>query len=125
MEKLISEKKKDESVIFVGDGINDAPVLSRSDVGIAMGAMGSDSAIEAADVVIMNDSVSAVSKAIKISRVTMKNVRQNTFFSLAAKTAIIVLCAVGFGNMWLAVFGDVGVTMLAVLNSIRVLRKSV
>lgn len=125
MEKLISEKKKNESVIFVGDGINDAPVLSRSDVGIAMGAMGSDSAIEAADVVIMNDSVSAVSKAIKISRVTMKNVRQNTFFSLAAKTAIIVLCAVGFGNMWLAVFGDVGVTMLAVLNSIRVLRKSV
>ncbi|MBE6354799.1 heavy metal translocating P-type ATPase [Treponema sp.] len=125
MEKLISEKKKNESVIFVGDGINDAPVLSRSDAGIAMGAMGSDSAIEAADVVIMNDSISAVSKAIKISRITMKNVRQNTFFSLAAKTAIIVLCAVGLGNMWLAVFGDVGVTMLAVLNSIRVLRKSV
>ncbi|MCR5218391.1 heavy metal translocating P-type ATPase [Treponema sp.] len=125
MEKFIAEKKKGQSVIFTGDGINDAPVLSRSDVGIAMGAMGSDSAIEAADVVIMNDNIEAVSEAVKISKVTMKNVKENTFFSLFTKIAIIVLCALGFGNMWLAVFGDVGVTMLAVLNSIRVLRKSV
>lgn len=122
MEKLLFEKNKNSSVIYTGDGINDAPVLTLSDVGIAMGAMGSDSAIEAADLVIMNDNLESLSKALKISRLTMKNVRQNTCFSLLSKVCIILLCSLGFGNMWLAVFGDVGVTMLAVLNSMRVLR---
>ncbi len=104
---------------FAGDGINDAPVLTRSDVGIAMGAIGSDAAIEAADVVIMNDSPMQICEAVKISRRTMLIVRENVILALGIKTLIMVLCGLGIANMWLAVFGDVGVTMLAVLNSMR------
>ena len=122
VEELIAENKgSGKTLIFVGDGINDAPVLSRSDVGIAMGGMGSDAAIEAADVVIMDDKPGKIASAIRVCRKTMGTVWQNVIFSLGVKTAIMVLCALGIANMWLAVFGDVGVTMLAVLNAMRLL----
>lgn len=120
-ELLLSYKDSEKKLAFVGDGINDAPVLSRSDIGIAMGAMGSDSAVEAADVVIMDDRPGKVSDAIRVSKKIMTNVWENLIFSLTVKVAIISLCSLGFANMWLAVFGDVGVTMLAVVNSMRLL----
>ena len=122
IERLM-ENRNGGTVVFVGDGINDAPVLTRSDVGIAMGAMGSDSAIEAADIVIMDDNIENVALAIKLAKKTMVNVKQNIAFSIAVKVAILGLCACGFVNMWLAVFGDVGVCLLTILNSIRLLKK--
>lgn len=119
VEGLLSDNGK---VAFVGDGINDAPVLARADIGIAMGAMGSDAAIEAADVVLMNDDPAQIAKAIKISRKCIRIVKQNIVFSLAVKFACLALVAVGFANMWLGIFADVGVMVIAVLNAIRALK---
>ena len=121
VEELLGEKKAGETLAFVGDGINDAPVLSRADLGIAMGAMGSDAAIEAADVVLMDDNPLKVSKAIRIARKCMTIVRENIVFALGVKLICLVLGALGIANMWLAVFADVGVMILAVLNAIRAL----
>ena len=124
VEELIKEKgegKKSAALAFVGDGINDAPVLSRADVGIAMGAIGSDAAIEAADIVLMDDKPSKIAAAIKISKRTMSIVRQNIVFALAVKLAVMVLGALGIANMWAAVFADVGVSVLAILNAMRAL----
>ncbi len=119
VEKLLNEKTP---LAFVGDGINDAPVLARADIGIAMGGMGSDAAIEAADVVLMDDKPSKLPEAIKISRKTMSIVRQNIIFALAVKAVVLVLGALGIAGMWLAIFADVGVTVLAILNAMRAMR---
>ncbi len=122
VEKLLAEKGPKENLAFVGDGINDAPVLSRADVGIAMGALGSDAAIEAADVVLMDDDPSKIALAMKISRHTLQIVRQNIVFALAVKAVCLVLGALGIAGMWLAIFADVGVMVLAVLNATRALK---
>ncbi|MCI2085866.1 MAG: cadmium-translocating P-type ATPase [Olsenella sp.] len=122
VERLLSEREGDATLAFVGDGINDAPVLARADVGIAMGAMGSDAAIEAADVVLMDDRPSKIATAIRIARRTIRIARQNIVFAIAVKVAILCLAVVGLAPMWLAVFGDVGVMVLCVLNATRVLR---
>lgn len=122
VEALLQAKPEREKLAFVGDGINDAPVLRRADIGIAMGAMGSDAAIEAADVVLMDDDSLQISKAIKISRKCLGIVYQNIVFSIAVKLACLILVAFGVANMWLAVFADVGVMILAILNAIRALR---
>ncbi len=119
VERLLAQERSGGRLAFVGDGINDAPVLTRADVGIAMGAMGSDAAIEAADVVLMDDKTSNIAKAIRIARKTMRIVWQNIVFALGVKVAILVLAAVGLANMWLAVFGDVGVAVIAILNAMR------
>ena len=122
VEKLLAAKGKNEQLAFVGDGINDAPVLTRADIGIAMGAMGSDAAIEAADVVLMDDDPLQIAKAIKISRKCIGIVKQNIVFSLIVKFACLALVAFGIANMWAAIFADVGVMVLAVLNAIRALK---
>lgn len=123
MERLISEKTEGKSLAFVGDGINDAPVLKRADVGIAMGGLGSDAAIEAADVVLMDDKPSKISTAIGIARRTIHIASENVVFAIGVKVAVLLLATVGLGNMWMAVFADVGVTVLAVLNAMRTLSK--
>ena len=119
VERLLAAQTDGANLAFVGDGINDAPVLTRADVGIAMGAMGSDAAIEAADVVLMDDKPSNISRAIRLARRTMRIVWQNIVFALGVKFVVLVLAAVGIANMWLAVFADVGVAILAILNAMR------
>lgn len=121
VERLISEKPAGKVLAFVGDGINDAPVLKRADVGIAMGGLGSDAAIEAADVVLMDDKPSKIAVAVRIARRTIRIARQNVWFAIGVKVSILALAAVGLGTMWMAVFADVGVTVLAVFNAMRAL----
>ncbi len=121
VEKLLDEKEKNEVLAFVGDGINDAPVLSRADIGIAMGALGSDAAIEAADIVLMDDDPSKIATAMNISAKTLKIVHQNIVFALMVKFICLFLGAIGIANMWIAIFADVGVMVLAVLNATRCL----
>lgn len=122
VEKLLSQKAPKEKLAFVGDGINDAPVLSRADIGIAMGALGSDAAIEAADIVLMDDDPEKISLAMKISRRTLAIVHQNIAFALLVKAVCLILGAIGIANMWLAIFADVGVMVIAVLNATRALK---
>ncbi|MBE6720589.1 MAG: cadmium-translocating P-type ATPase [Ruminococcaceae bacterium] len=122
VESLLASKQKGEAVAFVGDGINDAPVLSRSDIGIAMGALGSDAAIEAADIVLMDDDPRSIAKAIRISRKCLRIVYENIYFALGVKAVCLILGAVGIANMWLAIFADVGVMIIAVLNALRCLK---
>ena len=123
VERLIKETTEGKSLAFVGDGINDAPVLKRADVGIAMGGLGSDAAIEAADVVLMDDHPSKIATVVRIARRTIRIARQNVVFAISVKVAVLLLAAVGLGNMWMAVFADVGVTVLAVLNAMRALTR--
>ena len=122
VEGLLKQKSTKGKLAFVGDGLNDAPVLAISDIGIAMGGLGSDAAIEAADIVIMTDEPSKISTAIKISKKTMGIVKQNIIFALAVKILVLILAAFGLSTMWEAVFADVGVSVLAILNSLRALR---
>ena len=122
VERLLGETSEKGKLAFVGDGINDAPVLTRADIGIAMGAMGSDAAIEAADIVLMDDKPSKIASAIRIARKTMRIVWQNIIFALGVKFAVLILAAVGLATMWLAVFADVGVAILAILNAMRCMR---
>lgn len=122
VEELLASKTGKEKLAFAGDGINDAPVLTRADIGIAMGSMGSDAAIEAADIVLMDDDVRKIASLVRISRKTLKIVKQNIVFALAVKAIVLLLGALGFANMWGAVFADVGVSVIAILNSMRTLR---
>lgn len=117
VERLLAQKQPKENLVFVGDGINDAPVLSRADIGVAMGALGSDAAIEAADIVLMDDDLSKLAQAVRIARKTLSIVRQNIVFALAVKGLVLVLSALGYVGMWWAVFADVGVSVLAILNA--------
>ena len=119
VEELLSKKTEKEKLAFVGDGINDAPVLSRADIGIAMGALGSDAAIEAADIVLMDDDPLKISKAIKIARKCIRIVYENIYFAIGIKVLCLILGALGIANMWMAIFADVGVMIIAVLNAIR------
>ena len=121
LENILRYAKEDNKVAFVGDGINDAPVLSRADIGIAMGAMGSDAAIEAADIVLMDDDPLKISKAIKIARKCIHIVYENIYFAIGIKILCLILGALGIANMWMAIFADVGVMIIAVLNAIRTL----
>lgn len=124
LEKLLKTKPSGKTLAYVGDGINDAPVLKRADVGIAMGALGSDAAIDAADVVLMDDDPRKIALAMKIARHTIHVAHENVIFAIAVKMAVLVLATIGLGTMWMAVFADVGVTVLAVLNAMRTLKKS-
>ena len=121
-EKILETKSSGAKVAFVGDGINDAPVLSRVDIGIAMGALGSDAAIEAADIVLMDDKPSKIATAMRISRKTLRIVNQNIWFALGVKALVLLLGAFGAATMWEAVFADVGVAFIAILNATRCLR---
>lgn len=123
VERLLKEKPADKTLAYVGDGINDAPVLKRADVGIAMGALGSDAAIEAADVVLMDDDPRKIALVMKIARHTIRIAHENVVFAIGVKIAVLILATIGLGTMWMAVFADVGVTVLAVLNAIRALKK--
>ena len=122
VEALLAEKHPRENLAFVGDGINDAPVLSRADIGVAMGALGSDAAIEAADIVLMDDDLLKLPVAVRIARKTLTIVHQNVAFALGVKLLVLILSAVGQANMWAAVFADVGVSVLAILNASRMLK---
>ena len=122
VEQLLREKDEDSTLIFTGDGINDAPVLMRADVGIAMGAMGQDAAIEAADIVLIDDDPGKIAVAYAIARKTVRIVQQNIVFALAVKIIVMVLGALGVANMWAAVFADVGVAFLAIINATRALK---
>lgn len=124
VERMLNEKPADQVLVFIGDGINDAPVLTRADVGVAMGALGSDAAVEAADIVLMDDDPRKLALALRISRKTLAIVRQNIIFALAVKLAVLLLVALGLAGMWLAVFADVGVSVIAILNAMRALKVS-
>jgi Cd2+/Zn2+-exporting ATPase len=124
VERLLERSGKAGTLVFMGDGVNDAPVLARADVGVAMGALGSEAAIEAADVVLTDDKPSKIAKAVILSRKTMRIVRQNIVFALLVKAAVLALGAMGTANMWLAVFADVGVMVLAIVNAMRTLKKA-
>ena len=123
LEKLDAEKRPGSKLVFVGDGINDAPVLARADIGIAMGGLGSDAAIEAADVVLMTDEPSKLVEAMEVARATRRIVTQNIVIALGIKGIFLVLGALGLAGMWEAVFGDVGVALIAVFNAMRILKK--
>ena len=122
VEELLKQKSEKSKLVFVGDGINDAPVLARADVGIAMGGLGSDAAIEAADVVLMTDEPSKIASVMKIARKTIRIANQNIVFALGIKFLVLILGALGYANMWAAVFADVGVSVIAILNAIRAMR---